>query len=236
MNFNKNNSFARIVWKAGKKDILLSAPWLPIYSISEVLLALSLSTVLQLIFVSTPRIQLKELIPGDIKNYINFNFILDRRDLIFIISVIIICISFAKLISSFMSSYLTERAGHKISHLLRQEMLKGYLTSSGNILDKKNPDSTANQLMQDTALLQGAVSKGTISAARDFVVLLGFVISMLLISWKSFLIGISILIPMVLMFRKIAQKLNFYTREGQKKQIEISSTYTRYIKVKPTSI
>ncbi|BBH54414.1 ABC transporter transmembrane domain-containing protein [Fluviispira sanaruensis] len=219
----QENSFLKIIWKAGKKDILFSIPWLPIYSLSEIILALSAGTILQLVFVTTPRIQVSELIPGNFKDYVHFHQVIDRRDLIFIIPIFIIIAALIKLISGFMSSYLTERAGHKVAHSLREEMLKGFLSSPGNILDQKNPDATANQLMQDTALLQGAVSKGTISAARDFVVLVGIIISMLIISWKTFFIGIVIVVPMAYSLRKISQKLNFYTREGQKKQIGIST-------------
>ncbi|KAB8028461.1 ABC transporter transmembrane domain-containing protein [Fluviispira multicolorata] len=223
MKHENKNSFFKIVWSAGKKDILLSIPWLPIYSFSEIILALSAGTILQLVFVTTPRIQISELIPGDFKNYIHFNEVIDRRELVFIIPIFIVVAALIKLISGFMSSYLTERAGHKVAHSLREEMLKGFLSSPGNTLDQKNPDSTANQLMQDTALLQGAISKGTISAARDFIVLIGIIASMLIISWKTFIIGLAIVVPLALLLRKISQKLNFYTREGQKKQIGIST-------------
>lgn len=223
MKKDHKGSFIRIVWNSGKKDLFLGVPWLPLYSLSEVMLALSATTLLQLIFISTPRVSVAELIPGKLKDIIHFNQILDRRDLIFIIPFIIIIASLIKLITGFMSSYLTERAGHKVAHSLREEMLRGFLSSSGNKLDQKNPDFIANQLMQDTTLLQGAISKGTISAVRDFLVLLGIIITMLLISWETFLIGCCIFIPLGLILKKVTRKLNFYTRESQKHQINIST-------------
>ncbi len=219
----KKISFFKIVWQSAKKDLFLGAPWLPIYSLSEVALAICATILLQLVFVTTPRISLISLIPGKLKSFFTFNQIYDRKELIFIIPLIIIMAAFIKLISGFMSSYLTERAGHRVAHRLREEMLFGFLSSPGNKLDDKNPDYIANQMMQDTTLLQGAISKGTISALRDFLVLLGIIISMLLISWQSFIIGICIVIPMAFFLRKISTKLNFYTREGQKKQIDIST-------------
>ncbi|MES2614136.1 MAG: ABC transporter ATP-binding protein [Bdellovibrionota bacterium] len=218
-------SLSKIVWQSARKDLCLGAPWLPIYSLSEVVLAICAAILLQLVFVSTPRISVINLIPGKLKNFIHFSQVFDRKELIFIIPLIIILASFIKLVSGFMSSYLTERAGHRVAHRLREEMLFGFLSSPGNKLDQKNPDYVANQMMQDTSLLQGAISKGTISALRDFFVLLGIIVSMLLISWQSFIIGICIVVPTSIILRLIAKKLNFYTREGQKKQIEISTRF-----------
>jgi len=223
MKKDHKGSFIKIVWNSGKKDILLGVPWLPLYSLSEITLALSATSLMKLLFFTTPRIPVSDLIPGNLKNYIQFNQTLDRKDIIFIIPLIIIAASFVKLISGFMSSYLTERAGHKVPHSLREEMLKGFLSSPGNKLDQKNPDFIANQLMQDTTLLQAAISKGTISAIRDTLVLIGIIITMLLISWQTFLIGCCIFIPLGITLKKVAQKLNYYTRESQKHQIGIST-------------
>ncbi|WP_338636032.1 ABC transporter ATP-binding protein [Spirobacillus cienkowskii] len=225
MKQQSTKNFIKTLWFSGKKDLLLGLPWLPIYSIAEIIIALSLTTLLQLVFISTPRIQVGELVPGQLKNIISFSQTLDRRDLIFIIPIIIITASLIKLISAFMSSYFTERAGHKVAHTLREQMLKGFISSPGNKLDQKNPDYIANQLMQDTTLLQGAVSKGTISAVRDFLVLIGIIITMLFISWQTFLIGICIFVPLGIIFKKIAKKINYYTRESQKHQIGISARF-----------
>ncbi|WGL61164.1 ABC transporter ATP-binding protein [Pigmentibacter sp. JX0631] len=216
-------SFIKIVWNSGKKDILLGSPWLPIYSLSEVTLALSVAILLQLVFYTTPRIPVINLIPGQLKNYFHFDQTLDKKDLIFIIPILIVLLSLIKLISGFMSNYLTERAGHKVAHSLREEMLKGFLSSPGNKLDQKDPDFIANQLMQDTTLLQAAISKGTISSFRDCFVLLGIVLTMLMISWQAFIIGCCVFIPLGLILKNVAKKINFYTRESQKHQIAIST-------------
>lgn len=68
MKKDHQGSFLKIVWNSGKKDILLGSPWLPIYSLSEVTLALSVAILLQLVFYSTPRIPVLDLIPGQLKN------------------------------------------------------------------------------------------------------------------------------------------------------------------------
>lgn len=222
----KKSPFLKIIWSASKKDLILSSPWLPLYSLSEVALAVSTGILLQLIFLNQPTLNLQDLIPGKLKDFLHFHATtVERQDLIFIIPIIIISTAFLKLISGFMSSYLTERAGHAVAHRLREEMLIGFLSSPGNKLDHKNPDHIANQLMQDTTLLQGAISKGTISAARDFLVLLGLVLSMLLISWQTFFIGLAVILPISFYLKKISKKLNYYTREGQKNQIEIATRF-----------
>lgn len=218
-------SFFKIIWQSAKKDLLLGAPWLPVYSLSEVVLAICAAILLQLVFISTSKISILSLIPGKLKNYFPGDTVFDRSELIFLVPLIIIAASLIKLISGFMSSYLTERAGHRVAHRLREEMLYGFLSSSGNKLDQKNPDFVANQMMQDTSLLQGAICKGTISALRDFFVLLGIVVSMLLISWESFLIGICVVVPMAFLLRQVSIKLNYYTREGQKKQINLATRF-----------
>jgi subfamily B ATP-binding cassette protein MsbA len=221
----KRNSFFRIIWQAGKKDLFLGLPWLPIYSLAEISLALLVGILLQLVFVTNNSIELSSLVPGRLKNYVHWQHHFYVSDLIYLIPIAIVVVSFVKFVSGFMSSYLTERAGHRIAHKLREEMLSGFLSSFGNKLDQKNPDYVANQLMQDTTLLQGAVSKGTISAIRDFLVLIGIIISMLFISWQTFIIGICVVVPVAVLLKKIAKKLNFYTQNGQKKQINISSRF-----------
>lgn len=222
---SKRNSFLKIIWQSGKKDLFLSLPWLPIYSLSEILLALLAGILLQLVFTSSGQLEVSTLIPGRLKEYIHWNHTFYTDDLIFLVPFAIVIVAFIKFVSGFMSSYLTERAGHRVAHTLRQEMLAGFLSSFGNTLDQKNPDSVANQLMQDTALLQGAISKGTISAVRDFLVLVGIIVAMLLISVQTFFIGIAVVVPSALLLRQVAKKLNYYTHEGQKKQIHISTRF-----------
>jgi ABC-type multidrug transport system fused ATPase/permease subunit len=223
MKFEKQKSFLKLIWKSGKTDILLSFPFLPLYSFAEVFLALSVAALLKLVFVVENKIQISSFVPGKIKDYIHVDYVLERSELIFIIPIIIIFSSFLKLLSGFISNYLTERAGHKVAHSLREEMLRGYLSSPGNRLDKTNPDFVANQLMQDTTLLQGAISKGTINSIRDFLVLLGLIILMFLISWRVFIIGCCVVLPLLFILKKVTEKLNYYTSGSQRKQVEIST-------------
>ena len=221
----KKTSFLKILWQSSRKDLLLGAPWLPIYSLSEVVLAICAAILLQLVFVTHQKVSLFSLIPGKLRDYVPIHSSFERSELIFLIPLLIIIASLIKLVSGFMSTYLTERAGHRVAHRLREEMLKGFLSSPGNTLDQKDPDYVANQMMQDTALLQGAISKGTISALRDCFVLFGIVASMLLISWQAFFFGILFVVPFATLMKLIAKKLNFYTVEGQKNQIQISTRF-----------
>lgn len=226
MQQQKKANLWKIVWQAGKKDFLLGVPWLPVYSLAEVALALFAGLLLQLIFISNQTtFQLSSVVPGKLKSFIHVDKTFLISDLIYIVPFAIVIISFVKFLSGFMSSYLTERAGHRVAHVLREKMLVGFLSSVGNLLDQKNPDHVANQLMQDTTLLQGAITKGTISAVRDFLVLIGVVVSMLLISWTTFVLGICIVIPLFFTFKFIAKRLSYYTQNSQKKQINISARF-----------
>jgi len=215
--------FLKLVWKSAKIDLLLAAPWLPLYSLVEVSLALAAGILLQLVFISAPTLSLSDLLPGNLQHLMSKGRIFERDDLIILVPCCIVILALIKLLASFMSTYLTERAGHRVSHRLREDILLGFLRSPGNQLDHKNPDVVANGLMQDTALLQGAISKGTVSAVRDMLVLLGIILSMMFISWQVFVVGLLVIIPISLGFRLISSQLNYYTREGQKKQIQIST-------------
>ncbi|MBX9703903.1 MAG: ABC transporter ATP-binding protein/permease, partial [Silvanigrellaceae bacterium] len=97
------------------------------------------------------------------------------------------------------------------------------LSSSGNKLDGKNPDYLATQIMQETALLQGAISKGTIGALRDCIVLSFIIAAMLIISYETLLIGLAIAVPLGYCIKKTMNKINYYTRQSQQLQLQIST-------------
>ncbi len=224
-NFRESTPLIKMMWKASKKDLLAALPWFPIFSLAEVLLAFGSSMLLQLLFLTTQTVSIQSLIPGKFKDLFESSFMLNKTELIFIVPTFIAVVALIKLISRFMSSYLTERAGHRTSCYFREKMLENFLSSTGNTIDQVNPDHVANQLMQDSILLQSALNKGTMSAVRDSFVLVFIVCSLVLISWKAFFIGIAIVVPMVFVLKRVSQKLNFYTHEGQKKKINIAARF-----------
>lgn len=223
--YNGNLELLKMIWTASRRDLFLAMPWLPMYSLAEVGLAIGSSMLLQLLFTTTQTVQLTSLIPGNLRHLVPLKYALDKSNLLFFVPILIVTIAFIKLIARFMSSYLTERAGHRTSYYLREQMLNRFLSSTGNKIDQTNPDKLANQLMQDTSLLQDAVSKGTMSAIRDFIVLIGIVISMIFISWRVFFLGFITILLMVIILRQVSKRINYYTHEGQKRQINISTRF-----------
>jgi len=221
--FRDHINLIKLMWKASKRDLLLALPFFPIYSLGEVLLAIGSAMLLQLLFITSQTVELSSLIPGKFKSFLDFSVVFNRTDLIFLIPGFIVSIGLIKCISRFMSTYLTDRAGLLTASYLRERMLHHFLSSIGNKIDKVNPDHVANQLMQDSVLLQGAITKGAMNAIRDFIVLFCIVVSLLLISWQFFLIGLAVVLPMTLLLRQISKRLNYYTKEGQKKKINIST-------------
>lgn len=224
--YNKNFELLKMIWTASHRDLFFAMPWLPIFSLAEVFLAVSSSVLLQLLFITNQTtVPVASLIPGNFRYLLPVQYTINKSEVLFVVPIVITSIALIKLVARFMSTYLTERAGHRTAYYLREQMLFRFLTSTGNKIDQINPDKIANQLMQDTALLQDAVSKGTMSAIRDFIVLIGIVMSMLFISWRVFLMGFVIIVLMTIVLRKISKKMNYYTQEGQKKQINISTRF-----------
>lgn len=213
----------RTIWRSGRRDVLWGVPWIPVFAAAELGMAFVETLLLQLIFIETPRVSLGNLVPEQIRNWVEFRQTVDRKELIFAIPILLIGLGFVKLIANFLSTYLVERAGHRIAHALRQSLLAGFLGSSGNELDKRNPDETANQIVYDTGVLQGTVSKGLLSSLRDMLVLLGGVFSVLLYAHKVIFAVAIIMIPVVLFVTHLSRRIAEFSRESAMRQVELST-------------
>ena len=216
-----NKIIIQSIWK----DLLFVIPILPLYSLCEVSLAIIISAFLQLLYDSKKVFTIHQLVPGNFQKIIHFNQEFSLQQLIFILPISVVVVGFFKLIFSFLSNYIIEKSGYKLSSKLKEKMLQKYLESQGNVLDSMNSNQIANQIMQDSNLIQGAIRKGTLSSIRDLIVVLGIVISMLYISVRFFLCVIIFFIPLFFMMKKLASKMNYLTQEGQKKQIQMSSRF-----------
>ena len=210
------------IWKSTRKYILIVSPWFPIYSLAEVTLAFLISIFAQIIFIDAQVINLKNLLPGNLKGYLPYDYQVETSFLIMTTPFLLIVISLIKMFSSFATNYVSEKSGHKLALNLRKLILSKYLNARGEILDHLEPKAFANQVMQDTTLLQSAVSKGTISSIRDMIVLVTIFISMLLISVKITLVGLLIISPVILFIKRASKKMSYYTKESQIKQLSIS--------------
>jgi ABC-type multidrug transport system fused ATPase/permease subunit len=212
----ENTALNQTVWSAAKSDLLSGMAFIPVYAFAEVILAVSLGTLMQLIFSGRPRIQLSQIVPAQVQHWFQFSYILDRKDLATAVPVIIVIAGFVKLIGSFFSSYLIERSGHCVSRNLRQELLGRVLNAKANTMDALPLEDLSNRILGDTAQLQSLLTKGSISALRDGIVMLFLCISMFLLAPKLMLILLCLLLPGFFILRRVTLTLGHYTKESLK--------------------
>jgi len=217
----------REMLSVAKKDLLASLPFLPIYAISQLFLAGLLTLATQLIFMDQGHISLIDLAPGGLKQFVPFNYTVSKTFLILIIPIGMVTIGFVKLISRFFINYFTEKAGHKTSSHLRSSILKNYLNTQGEILDKVHVERMVSQTMQDTSLLQSMICKGTIDAIRDLFILVGLFTTMFFISPFIFFMMLTVILPLGFLIKKSIAKINKYTKETLKLQTEQATTMLR---------
>ncbi len=186
-------------------------------------MVLAIQSLLQLIFVDTPRVSMSQLVPGGLQDFIRFGQTLNRKDLAFTVPLFIVAAGLVKLIASFLNSYFIERAGHRVAHAVRYKVLERFLNSSGNVLDLKNTDEIANQLMMDTALLQGMMSKGTLGLLRDGCVVIAVLGSMFFLAPKPVAVLFVCSIPFLFLLRKISGLFHFYASESAKRQVQLAT-------------
>lgn len=216
-------SLRRTIFRTLKKDTVLGFLFVPFYAMAEITLSILVATLLQLLFVDTPRVPVSQLVPKNLQSVIDFGQTLDRKDLAFAIPLIIVAVGFVKMLAGFSSGYLLERAGHKLSLVLRSEFLKKYLSTTGEVLDKRNKDETANQLFADTALLQGFVGRGGISLFRDALMILCLFVAMFWLAPKFMLVSMLVVLPTIFVLRKIFGFINYYARESIVRQVALAT-------------
>lgn len=213
----------RVIVKSARKDLFLGIPFSIVHSATEIVLGLTAAALIQLIFVETPRVAVGKLIPEKLQSLLEFGQTLDRKDIAIMLPTIIVVVGFVKMLSNFFSNYFVERAGHRVAHTLREKLLENFLRASGNIIDSKNPDRSANDLMQDTTMLQNNISKGTIGIFRDIFVVLGILGTILFLDYKAVLVSGLFILPLVLVVKFIAKKLDGYVKESATRQNQIST-------------
>ncbi|NBW81889.1 ABC transporter ATP-binding protein [bacterium] len=218
-----NHPLFGLIWTSAKVDIVAGLLLSPLHAATEVALGFVSGALLQLVFTAASDNALPRVLPGALVGLFNELGTLSRDQLSTIVPLLLVVIGFLRLLTSFGSNYLLERAGHRVAHALRSTFLDSYLHASGKILDTRNPDELTNKILLDTTLMQGLVSKGTIGALRDGLVVIGAAASMLVVASRFFLAVILILVPFFLVLRAISRRLEFYTRESARRQVELAT-------------
>lgn len=213
----------RLMFSSARLDFGLSVPLIPIYSAAEVVLAFLASALIQLIYFDSPRVPVAELLPEQLQMWISFPQTVDRKDLAFAIPLLIIAVGLVKLLASFLSTYFMERAGYRVSAELRERFLARKLDGQSEKLLAENSVEAANRLMQDTTLMQGAVSKGALSGLRDAVVLLFCFLAMLAVAGDLLFWILLFLVPFAFLIRYLSRVLQDYLSENLRRQVELST-------------
>ena len=209
--------FEAFLWRSAKRDLVAGLAFVPVYAAAEVVLALSLGTLLQLVFAEAPRVSIGNVVPKNLQSWIQFGQTLDRKDLAFTVPILICAAGFVKFVGNFLSSYLIERSGHQVSQSLRQELLSKLLVAKGNHVDSLSLEDLSNRIMGDTAQLQSLLTKGSISALRDGIVIVSLFFSMIFLAPKTMTILLLAIIPAVWGLRKVSQSLAYYSTESLKR-------------------
>jgi len=219
----KPRTFARLLWLALRRDLALGLPFVPIYSLAEVVIAQATGGLLQLIFIDTPRVSVASLVPEALRGILRFGQTLDRKDLAFAVPIVIIAAGVVKLVTGFLTSYLIERAGHRAAHAARAQLLGAFLSARGNTLDALHVDELANRVLMDTTLLQSAVSKGTVGVIRDGCLLIFLFVAMFLTAFKAMLVIMFVIVPTALVLREVSKALTFYAQGSAARQVSLAT-------------
>lgn len=212
-----------IIWKAARLDVVFGLLLSPLHAACEVTLGFVTGALLQLIFTPAAETGLQRILPKAVADLLPDVGSLSREQLMTLVPALLVVVGFCRMLTSFGSNYLLERAGHRVAHALRSSFLDAYLQSSGKVLDTKNPDELTNRILLDTTLMQGLVSKGTIGALRDGLVVCGTALAMLFIASQFFVVLIAVFVPFFFLLRFVSKRLEFYTRESARRQVEIAT-------------
>ncbi|MEY4064210.1 MAG: hypothetical protein RIR26_418, partial [Pseudomonadota bacterium] len=214
---------ASLIWQSARVDVVLGLLLSPLHAVFEIALGFVSGALLQLIFTHPSDASLGAHVPRVLASVVPRLNALNREQLMTAVPALLVIVGFFRMLTSFGSNYLLERAGHRVAHALRATFLDSYLQTSGRVLDTKNPDEMTNRILLDTTLLQGLVSKGTIGALRDGLVVFGTALSMLYIASHLFLVLLLVFVPFFLMLRWVSRRLEFFTREVARRQVEIAT-------------
>ena len=218
-----HQSLVKVMMRAARADVFRSLPFMPIYSAAEVALAFLAAALIRLVYIESPRVFVGDLVPQALQRIIEFPQTIDRKDLAFVVPLLIAGVGFIKLVSSFLSTYFMERAGYFVSTVLREQLLEKVLQSPAEALQAVNAGLLSNRIMADSATLQGAVSKGFLGGFRDLLVLVFCFSGMVFVAGKLFFLILGCLLPFAMIVRYLSRVLQRHLSATATMQVELSA-------------
>ncbi len=218
-----HQSLVKIMIRAARADVFRSLPFMPIYSAAEVALAFLAAALIRLVYIESPRVFVGDLVPQALQRVLEFPQTIDRKDLAFVVPLLIAGVGFIKLVSSFLSTYFMERAGYFVSTVLREQLLDKVLQTPAETLQAVNAGMLSNRIMADSATLQGAVSKGFLGGFRDLLVLVFCFSGMVFVAGKLFFLILACLLPFAMIVRYLSRVLQRHLSATATMQVELSA-------------
>lgn len=119
-----------------------------------------------------------------VKDLVDDIFINKDRFLLNILPLALIALFFMKGIIYFLYSYVLEWVGQKVIYDLRERMYNHMHRLSLNFFQKNSTGSLSSRIINDVALLQGAVSNALIRILRDSVSVIGLLGVIFYMDWR----------------------------------------------------
>lgn len=126
-------------------------------------------------------------------------------------------------------SYLVVRVEQNVIRDIRNRLFAHYQTLSQDYFSASHSGTLISRVTNDVDLVRGAIANGIADLIRQSLLLLVYLVTVLLASWKFFLVAIVILPPSLFLIARIGQTLRRSSRVSQNKMARLTSVLSESI-------
>jgi subfamily B ATP-binding cassette protein MsbA len=120
-------------------------------------------------------------------------------------------------------SFLVVRVEQNVIRDIRNRLFAHYQTLSQDYFSASHSGALISRVTNDVDLVRGAIANGIADLIRQSLLLLVYLVTVLLASWKFFLVAIVILPPSLILIARIGQTLRRSSRVSQNKMARLTS-------------
>lgn len=120
-------------------------------------------------------------------------------------------------------SFLAVRVEQNVIRDLREGLFRHYQSLSVSYFSQTNSGTLISKMVNDIELVKGAVANGISDLLRQSLLLLVYLLTVLLASWKLFLFAIVVLPPNLWLIDRIGQTLRRSTRVSQTRMARLTA-------------
>ncbi len=147
---------------------------------------------------------------------------IDKRDIAEALPWVIIAVFFGKGFFTFLSAFAMKAVGNKIVKRMRDDLYEHILRQSSGFFDRSTTGDLMSRLTNDVDRIQQAVGTAMSDLIEESMVLVGLLVSVFLIDWRSaivvFVITPLAVVPMAAFSRQLK-------KQGRKSQDRMSEIY-----------